>query len=242
MDEDFIHCMLFVTFIIIIIYLLIKSFTKLNKLPFNIKRSLKVDIDKSDQPIAELSFNGIPAIIYQSYDNNTIISNNLIDTLIQNVDNTPEFDYYLLNNNDSRLFIQSNFEPRLLNVYDSLPTIEKNKLWIYCTLYLNGGIYMDINFKLKVPLINIITTIFSSLKSSDNIIFTKSNNKISSALIITPPNLPIFKELIDSYMNNNVVTLTDLINKYNYNDNIKLSMDNNYIKNIDTREKYILIN
>ena len=241
MDEDFIHCMLFVTFIIIIIYLLIKSFTKLNRLPFNIKRSLKVDIDKSDKPIAELSFNGIPAIIYQSY-NNKIVSNDLIDTLTQNVDNTPEFDYYLLNNNDSRLFIQSNFEPQLLNVYDSLPTIEKNKLWIYCTLYLNGGIYMDINFKLKVPLINILTTIFSSLKSSDNIIFTKYNNKISSALIITPPNLPIFKELIDSYMNNNVITLTDLINKYNYNDNIKLSIDNNYIKNIQTHEKYITIN
>ena len=79
MDEDFIHCMLFVTFIIIIIYLLIKSFTESNRLPFNIKRSLKVDIDKSDQPVAELSFNGIPAIIYQSYDNNTIISNDLLN-------------------------------------------------------------------------------------------------------------------------------------------------------------------
>jgi mannosyltransferase OCH1-like enzyme len=233
--------MLFVTFIIIIIYLIVKSFTQLNRLPFNIKRSLKVDIDKSDKPIAELSFNGIPAIIYQSY-NNKIISNDLIDTLIHNIDNTPEFDYYLLNNNDSRLFIQSNFEPKLLNVYDSLPAIEQNKLWIYCTLYLNGGIYMDINFKLKVPLINILTTMFSSLKSSDNIIFTKYNNKISSALIITPPHLPIFKELIDSYMNNNVVSLIDLINKYNYNDNIKLYMDNNYIKNIETHEKYITIN
>jgi len=241
MDEDFIHCMLFVTFIIIIIYLIVKSFTQSNKLPFNIKRSLKVDIDKSDKPIAELSFNGIPAIIYQSY-NNKIISNDLIDTLAHNIDNTPEFDYYLLNNNDSRLFIQSNFEPKLLNVYDSLPAIEKNKLWVYCTLYLNGGIYMDINFKLKVPLINILTTMFSSLKSSDNIIFTKYNNKISSALIITPPHLPIFKELIDSYMNNNVVSLIDLINKYNYNDNIKLYMDNNYIKNIETHEKYITIN
>jgi len=241
MDEDFIHCMLFVTFIIIIIYLIVKSFTQSNKLPFNIKRSLKVDINKSDKPIAELSFNGIPAIIYQSY-NNKIISNDLIDTLTHNVDNTPEFDYYLLNNNDSRLFIQSNFEPKLLNVYDSLPAIEQNKLWIYCTLYLNGGIYIDINFKLKVPLINILTTIFSSLKSSDNIIFTKYNNKISSALIITPPHLPIFNELIDSYMNNNVVSLIDLINKYNYNNNIKLYMDNNYIKNIETHEKYISIN
>jgi mannosyltransferase OCH1-like enzyme len=233
--------MLFVTFIIIIIYLIVKSFTQSNKLPFNIKRSLKVDINKSDKPIAELSFNGIPAIIYQSY-NNKIISNDLIDTLTHNVDNTPEFDYYLLNNNDSRLFIQSNFEPKLLNVYDSLPAIEQNKLWIYCTLYLNGGIYIDINFKLKVPLINILTTIFSSLKSSDNIIFTKYNNKISSALIITPPHLPIFNELIDSYMNNNVVSLIDLINKYNYNNNIKLYMDNNYIKNIETHEKYISIN
>jgi hypothetical protein len=101
---------------------------------------------------------------------------------------------------------------------------------------------MDINFKLKVPLINILTTIFSSLKSSDNIIFTKYNNNISSALIITPPNLPIFKELIDSYMNNKMVSLIDLINKYNYNDNIKLSIDNNYITNIQTHEKYITIN
>jgi len=231
MEEDFIHCMLFVTFTIILVVIIVKTFTKSNKLPFNVKRSLKIDLDK-DEPIDDLSFNGIPAIIYQTY-NNTNVSREIVNIFGENVQNNPEYEFYLLNEADSRLFIKSNFEQKLLNAYDSLDEYDKNNLLIYCIMYRNGGVYMDMNLILPNSLINIITPIFATLETKNNVIFTKNNNLISNKLFIAPPNLPIFKELIDSYMNNQKLNISNLINKYNYKNNIKLYIEGNSIKIID---------
>ena len=100
---------------------------------------------------------------------------------------------------------------------------------------------MDINLELNYKLMDIITPIFTSLPKDNNIIFTMNDNLISNKLIISPPGLPIFKELIDSYLNNNIETLTSLINKYNYKNNIKLYVDDKYIKSIDNDKIYIII-
>ena len=239
MEKDFINCMLFVTFVIICIYIIIKLIFTTNNLPFHIKRSIKVDLDDEEVIPEDLSFNGIPATIYQSYDNNTKVTGKLINIINNNVSNNEEFEFYLMNNNDSRLFIEQNFEPELLNVYDSLSSIDKNNLWKYCILYMNGGIYMDINLELKEELIDIITPMLSA--SNTNVIFTKNNEYISNKLIIASPKLPIFKELINSYLNNNIVPLTHLISKYMYYNNVKLYVDEGNIKIGNTDEICIYI-
>jgi mannosyltransferase OCH1-like enzyme len=124
-----------------------------------------------------------------------------------------------------------NFEPKLLNVYDSLSLKVKRNLFKYCILYLNGGIYMDINLEINGELINIISQLL--LSNNNNLILTKYKNYISNKLIIASKGLPIFKQLIDSYLNNNILSLTELINNYNNNNNIKFYIDKNTIKMID---------
>jgi len=235
--------MLFVTFVIIIIYTVSKLLLTKNKIPFHIERAFTVvGEDNKDIPVKNLSFNGIPAIVYGSYDSNSKITNKLISNINNTVSNNEEFEYYYINQDDARLYISENFEPKLLTVYDSLSLIDKNNLWKYCILYKNGGIYMDINLGLKDKLINLISPMLKSLPENNNVIFTKNNNSIAHKLIIAPPGLPIFKELIDSFINNNIVTLNNLIKKYNYEDNIKFYIDDNYIKSVDTNEICFQIN
>jgi mannosyltransferase OCH1-like enzyme len=72
----------------------------------------------------------------------------------------PEFNYYLFDDNDCRLFLQSNYDKDVLDAYDNLiPGAYKADLWRYCVLYKFGGVYLDIkyipidNFKL-LDLIN----------------------------------------------------------------------------------------
>jgi mannosyltransferase OCH1-like enzyme len=241
MEQDFIKCMLFITFIIVILYIIIISFLSTNKLPFHIPRSLLINVDNKDVVPENLSFNNIPATVYQLYNNSTNVTNDVINTLNSNVSNNDEFEYYLLNSNDGRLFIKQHYETNLLSTYDSLSVIDKNNLLKYCILYKNGGVYMDFNLELKEKLIDIITPLLPSLLKNNNVIFTKNNNLISNKFIISQPGLPIFRELIDSYLNNNIVKLTSLINKYNYDNNIKLYVDDKSIKNIETNEICIYI-
>lgn len=233
MEKDFIKYMFCGTFVIIILFAISKLFTT-NKLPFHIERTFKVDVDNKKVAVDHLTFNKIPATIYQLYNNNTKITYKLIDTINNNISNSNEFEYYFINDDDARLFIEQQYEPKLLNIYDNLNIIDKNNLFKYCLLYKNGGIYMDINLELKEKILNIISPIFKLSPTKNTIIFTKDTTYISNKLIITEPGLPIFKELIDSYINNNIVTLTNLIDTYGYNNNIYLYVDDdNYIKNIN---------
>ena len=87
---------------------------------------------------------------------------------------------------------------------------------------------MDINLEINGELINIISQLL--LSNNNNLILTKYKNYISNKLIIASKGLPIFKQLIDSYLNNNILSLTELINNYNNNNNIKFYIDKNTIK------------
>jgi mannosyltransferase OCH1-like enzyme len=226
-DSDFTRCMLFVTFGLIILFLVIIPYFEQNNLPFKTSRKLTYTHENQEIPVKNLSFDKLPAIVYQSYNNNTIVDKNLINNLNNNIFNSEEFDIYLFNENESREFIKTNFDSKLVNVYNNLSTKQKNNLWIYCLLYKNGGIYIDINLELVQPLIKIISV------TSEKLLFTIEDNKISNKFISAPPGLPMFKELIDSYYTDNIQTLNYSVMKY-HSDNIKFYIDNNTIKNIDS--------
>lgn len=60
----------------------------------------------------------------------------------------PEFEYYLYDDNDCRIFIKDHFPNNVLVAYDSLiPYAYKADLWRYCVLYVYGGIYLDIKYQ-----------------------------------------------------------------------------------------------
>jgi len=240
MEKDFVKYMFCGTFIIILLFVISRSYITY-KLPFHIERIFKLGMDNKEVSVDHLTFNKIPATVYQLYNNNTKITNELLNTINNNITDNNEFEYYFINEDDARLFIEQHFEPKLLNIYNQLNIINKNNLFKYCLLYKNGGIYMDINLELKEKILNIIGPILKSSSVKNTIIFTKNKNYISNKLIITEPELPIFRELIDSYLNNNIVTLTSLIDKYDYNNNVYLYVDDDNIKNINNDEIYISI-
>jgi mannosyltransferase OCH1-like enzyme len=222
--------MLLFTFGLIFLHILISPILTTIEVPFLMERIIKYEHENKKIRIKKLDFNGIPAVLYQYYDNNTKINSSFVSTINENVLNSNEFDIYLFNDKDARHFIVTNFDDKLVNIYDNLNTKQKINLWIYCVLYTNGGIYININYKLTQPLLDII----SSAKSK--LIFTKQGNMISNKFIVAKQGEPIFKELIDSYYTDVRKSLSSLVFK-NYPDNIQFIIDDEYnIKNIETDE------
>jgi mannosyltransferase OCH1-like enzyme len=184
--------MLFFTIGTTIFFIFILPVLFPSEIPFYIERIIKYEKDNQILRIDKLDFNGIPANLYQYYDNNTKINSSFISKINANVQNCSEFDIYLINDKDARHFLDKNFNKKLVDIYDNLEYKQKINLWLYCILYTHGGIYININFKLTKPLLDILT----DFKSTP--IFTKQGNSISNKFIATKPGEPIFKELMRS--------------------------------------------
>jgi len=227
LEMEFIKYMLFSSFGIILFCILIRPLFSNNTIPFFVQRRLSVTHEGKKHPIKDLSFDKLPAIIYQSYNNETHINTKLLHGINHNLLNTEEFNNYFFDAKDSRDFIESEY-PDLLNIYDNLSNYKKNNLFIYCVLYVKGGVYFDINLKISKPL----TQIFADLGSM--VVFTDKSHKF----IMSPPANPIFKELIDSHYTNNIKNLSSVL--LNEKSNlIKLTIDSkNNIRNSITNEVY----
>ena len=215
---------------LITLHIIISPFLTTITVPFLMERNIRYEKDNELIPIKKLDFDGLPAILYQYYDNKTKINLNFVNTINKNVLNSSEFDIYLFNNNDARHFIQINFDNELLKIYDTIGHKHKINLWLYCLLYTNGGIYVNINLKLTKPLLKIIE------EAQSKRIFTQQGNAISNKFIVAKPGDPMFKELIDSFYNGSIKSLSSVVFKHYPND-IKFIVDENYnIRNINTNE------
>ena len=229
MEKDFIYCMICVPITILIIYIIIKPFITTNKIPFHVNRQSQTKIDDELKNVDSLIINGIPAIVYQSYNNNTKLTSTIVNKIQNNIVNNVEFEFYFFNENDARYFIETNFDNNILDIYDSLSVDKKNNLWKYCILYKTGGVYIDINLDINDSLVNIIT----KLKSSS--VFIKN----SSQVIIVPPNDPIIKKLLDSFIYNKKESYSDIVTHYQlYVDN---SDNETYIRDTKTNNVYFYL-
>jgi mannosyltransferase OCH1-like enzyme len=119
---------------------------------------------------------------------------------------------------DQREYIKNNFKNDVLKTFDSLNSYtKKSELWKYCILYKKGGIYLDTKYTIKKPLVEYIAT--------HPIIFNGD-----TSFIAVPPNLDIFKLMIDGYVNKLLISFTNIITDLNYNKYITLQNDNNKCK------------
>jgi mannosyltransferase OCH1-like enzyme len=95
----------------------------------------------------------IPKIIIQTTSNKNIkniLHYNSIQTFIEL---NPEYEYRILDDDESRLFIKNNFDIDILVAYDMLiPGSFKADLFRYCYLYINGGCYFDCKQILRHPI------------------------------------------------------------------------------------------
>lgn len=181
-------------------------------IPFYTPRTLKYNIEGKDIPILDLTLNNVPAVIYQSCESRSSIKNPSV--ILNNYNNNSEFDFYMYDVDDQRKYIKNNFNDIILKTFDNLTYNKKTELWKYCILYKKGGIYLDTKYNIKKPLVEYI--------SSHPIIFIDNASFIS-----VPPNLDIFKLMIDSYVNKLPTSFNNLMNDFNYSEYITLHVDNN---------------
>lgn len=150
-----------------------------------IKDCWKKSVSLKNNLNSKLLSSKIPFIVYQSYSTKILPEKMEINNALLKISN-PEFDFVLVDFDEQRDFISKNFKENVLQAYDNLGPIEfKNNLWVYCNLYLNGGVYLDIgygnlnNFKL-IELVNknyfVIDKNNSLLAINTNLIITESKN------------------------------------------------------------------
>jgi len=113
------------------------------------------------------------------------------------VADNPEFNHYLLDENDSREFIKNNFDMSVLNAYDNLiPCAYKSDIARYCILYKKGGIYLDI----KYNCVNGFKLI--ALTEKEYFVRDRPKKMVYNALIVIKPENPIMLECINKIVNN----------------------------------------
>jgi len=89
----------------------------------------------------------IPKNIFQTWE----VSEEKIGIEMRNLINTwkeknPTYKYLLYDAKDRQNFIKNNFSKKIYDVYCRiLPGAYKADLWRYCVLYINGGVYIDVD-------------------------------------------------------------------------------------------------
>lgn len=134
----------------------------------------------------------IPKKVYMSWKTRDI-PEHMYKTIMKNIENNPDFDFYIYDDNECREFIVANYDAETVAAFDALkPGAYKSDLWRYCILYKLGGIYMDIKFEILVPL--------NTLTSEGKNVFIKDfqGQDVYQAIMITKPGEPLFLECIET--------------------------------------------
>ena len=105
--------------------------------------------NRTSYHINETGFSVIPLHIWQTWHTSDLPEkmNECIETLKRN---HPTFHHTLMDTDDCRNFIRTNFSKEVVNAYDALiPHSYKSDLWRFCVLYIHGGIYMDVKLQFE---------------------------------------------------------------------------------------------
>lgn len=118
-------------------------------------REIEVFIPKRiSTPPTEI--HGIPLVIYRTW-NEKQIPIGMWKNIHKSLEMTPEFDHVFYDDTARLKSIEENFEPNVVKAYKCLkPGAFKADLWRYCILYVKGGIYIDMDIEIVVPLLPIL--------------------------------------------------------------------------------------
>ena len=115
----------------------------------------------------------------------------------------PQIKFYLYDDQDCEIFLKKFFPHRVLKAYqDLIPGSYKADLWRLCVLYIYGGFYMDIKFKLEkdVKLIDFCSSEIFTVERArfgnglrDSFAFLNQKN-LSDVIMRTAPSLSFWKK------------------------------------------------
>lgn len=150
------------------------------------------NIDKFDQTLFNRLDLNIPNTIYLTYKTREIPD--YIIALWKKIN--PEYNIKLYDNNDCIDFLQKEFGQKHVDIFNYIKDGPiKSDFWRVCVLYINGGVYCDIDIE---PLVPIRYFLEKDVKFLSCISITK--NLLNPHIIITYAKNPILKQCIDKYV------------------------------------------
>ncbi|SHO57597.1 glycosyltransferase family 32 protein [Vibrio quintilis] len=109
-----------------------------------------------------------------------------------------DYDYRYVSTEEREVFMKDNAPPEVYQAYLKLNDgAAQADLWRVTTLYLHGGIYMDIDATLVTPLHKTLQENYDSL-----FIKYKKNTEFTNFFLATAPNNPLYKLIIDQIVDN----------------------------------------
>lgn len=178
---------LLVLFLVVILGQLLWLKTDIFRTPHFLERK-----DKT----APREINGIPLVIYQSWGSH-FLPRTMHGVVMKNLEQNPEFDYYLYSDEECRAFIQSHYSSEVVKAFDTLrPGAYKSDLWRYCVLYAKGGVYFDIKLESQTPIVDLLQ-IQQTMLTKDHVSITKNYDCLWNGLMISAPGNEIFKYCIE---------------------------------------------
>ena len=142
----------------------------------------------------------IPKIIWQTYETEYELLPEYIRNFLESWKiNYKDFEHKYVDAKQRESFVLKEFGEKWHNIFINMPNnIIRANLWMYMNLYINGGIYMDLDC---LPLQNINEW----LKDEHDFIVWHDNSQdllFSIALVASAPRHPILKSVIDNIMIN----------------------------------------
>ena len=111
----------------------------------------------------------IPKLVWQTYKNCNLSAPAVANNEAMRLRN-PGYAFHFYDDATAEAFIRSHFVPYVANAFVSLTSgIARADLWRYCVLFVYGGVYVDVDVKLKHPLDSILRpddAAFLSLESA----------------------------------------------------------------------------
>jgi len=116
----------------------------------------------------------------------------------------PDYEYVLFNSDEREEFIKTHFDVAILNTYKKIiPGAYKADFFRYCYLYLNGGVYVDIDTLCLGKLDNFLLPNISFVVPIDlNTNPNEGNYNLACGFIASRPKHPIFMNCINIIVEN----------------------------------------
>lgn len=195
----------------------------------------------------------IPKVIYQTWKTKNLHENCLkVTARIQ--DRNPDYQILLYDDNDMDAFIKDNFEKDIYSCYRRLNVgAARADFWRYCVLYVNGGVYLDMDSEIVQSLDNLI-------RGDEQCIVTRERNEgsFNNWIMIFERHHPVLMEAIRiccgniinrttddiAYLTGPAGPFTDAINKimvpiYGKNTHLYFEADNDLNKVLDGPENNV---
>lgn len=135
----------------------------------------------------------IPATIFQTF-KSADVPERLHAAAMSWVERNPGFAYRFFDDEDARAFVARHFDERALAAYDRTPPgAFRADFWRYCVLFVEGGIYIDIDSICECDLAAV-------LGSEDTFVSARAGNldwAIYNGFVCTVPGHPFLRRAIE---------------------------------------------